>query len=404
MGEPLLLAVQSVQLADDLEHGEAGEQRYTGRATVTRSTLFTAIDGSEPVEVSVTVAHGAEDIPPAGLEEAWTALLRFLRGSLAVAVSMKGAQGAGLLFVGAPGAGKSHLLRALQAQAAGSLASLDLRAMLGEHPPGAQFEAAVGRKFRSGPRLVLLDQLEALSAQEGSEALEAAQRCLLQGIEALPGNTVVLAATREGVPLPGPLARCKRFSRQYEMGALSRPGRGAVLKAFAEGSPGSWPDAVDEIVARTPGWLPGDLYRLTRAALTLETSGNSGKSGVRGGGSRLEAASLIGALRRVKPRSMGEIPHAAPCCGWDRLAGYEEARGRAYRLGSAFFDPEGSVALTRLGVTSLPAGLFIYGPSGCGKTMLAHGLVARLGCNLVVLKVRSPPTLHLPSLPSMVIQ
>jgi len=225
--------------------------------------------------------------------------------------------------------------------------------------------------------------LEVLSTR-GSETAEVAGRSLVEALDALPSDAIVVGLVRSDKSLDESLhpalKRCKRFTRRIEVQPLTRVGREGVLRHMLGGElDAAWEKIVEEVVAKTPGWLPGDLSRLFRKA-TVDAK-------LRQGGGRLEPEGLRHALRSIKPRSTSSIPQSVPSASWEAFAGYEKARDQALKIADAYFGGAGATAMARLGVTSLPAGLFLYGPSGCGKTLLANALVSKLSCNLVVLKV-----------------
>jgi transitional endoplasmic reticulum ATPase len=180
----------------------------------------------------------------------------------------------GVLLQGAPGTGKTLLVKALARQSGANFISVKgpelLSKYVGESEKGVR---DIFRKARlASPCIVFFDEIDAIAPRRGTSGDgHVAERVVAQllsemdGIEDLRG-VLVLAATNRVDVLDPALLRPGRFDRIIEIGLPDEDDRRAILKVHSRGRPLAGDADLIDLARQTEGFSGAQLEKLLRDA------------------------------------------------------------------------------------------------------------------------------------------
>ncbi len=364
-------------------HGPAARDLAAFRAlspaeALPRAASATGARDAEPAETT-DPAPTVEELPGlrAQAEELTELLdLGFHRGTvlrrLGTTVTL------GVLLDGPAGSGKSALVRAVAARVGARVRPLwgpELAALT--NPAAAErLRAAAAAVRTDGPAVLLVTDVEALApaAAPGpmatvfrqvvaeTVAAGAAVVCTTGRLDAVDPvlRSPDLLSLRVSVPLPDAALR------REQLAVLTRP------VPLAEDV------RLDEVAARTPGFVAADLAALVReagvrAALRQKTVEQP----------RMTMADLHAALTVVRPTTMAASTLELASVTLDDVGDLAEVKQTLTE--SVLWPLTYPDTFTRLGVQP-PRGVLLYGPPGCGKTYLVAALAGSGRANVLSVK------------------
>jgi len=179
----------------------------------------------------------------------------------------------GVLLHGAPGTGKTLLVKALAGETEANFIAVKgpqlLSMWIGESERGVR---EIFRKARqAAPCIIFFDEIDALAPRRGGSSSQVTERVVAQllteldGIEDLKG-VVVLAATNRIDRLDPALLRAGRLEFQVELPAPDAASRRAILQVHMKRMPLAKDVKIDALVKRTEGLVGADLEGLCRQA------------------------------------------------------------------------------------------------------------------------------------------
>ncbi|WBB48833.1 AAA family ATPase [Verrucosispora sp. WMMA2044] len=284
----------------------------------------------------------------------------------------------GVLVSGPAGSGKAALVRAVAAQVGARVHPLWAPevAALTNDSAAARLRALTAEALAGGPAVLLVTDVEALAPAEAPGPVATVfRRCVAQLVQA--GAAVVgttsrpeavdpalrspdLLSLRIDVPLPDAVLRREQLT------VLTRP------------VPLADDVRLDEVAARTPGFVAADLAALVREA------------GVRAALRQKSAqtptvlmADFTAALEVVRPTSMAAATLELARVTLDDVGDLAEVKQTLTE--SVLWPLTYPDTFARLGVQP-PRGVLLYGPPGCGKTYLVTALAGTGRANVLSVK------------------
>jgi transitional endoplasmic reticulum ATPase len=283
----------------------------------------------------------------------------------------------GVLLTGPAGSGKSALVRAVAAEVGARVTVLWAPeiAALTNNDAAARLRRAVNSA--GSPGVVVVADVEALAPRDEPGPLATVFRQLLRDTLAV-GVAVVCTTSRPesvdtslrapglldheiAVPLPD------QAMRRDQLGVLTRP------MPLAEDV------KLDDVAARTPGFVAADLAALVReAGVRAALRQKSGAEAL-----TVAAVDFEAALEVVRPTSMAESTLELAKTTLDDVGDMAEVKETLTE--SVLWPLTYPDAFSRLGV-SPPRGVLLYGPPGCGKTFLVKAIAGTGKANVLSVK------------------
>jgi len=190
-----------------------------------------------------------------------------------------GAAPKGVLLVGAPGAGKTLLARAVAGEAGVPFFSMSaaefVEMIVGV---GAARVRDLFKEARANaPAIIFIDEIDSIGRARGPVAIGGAseqEQTLNQILTEMDGfssreGVIVLGATNQPDVLDKALLRPGRFDRRVIVNLPDKAGREAILKVHTRGVPLAGDVDLGELAGSTPGFSGADLKNLANEAALL---------------------------------------------------------------------------------------------------------------------------------------
>ncbi|QKG91873.1 AAA family ATPase [Halorubrum salinarum] len=280
----------------------------------------------------------------------------------------------GLLLHGPRGSGKTTLVEAVAAATDASLVRTSAARLRGERASDQSdgLDRVVDAVSAGEPTVVLLDDLEALGADDGGGSA-LADRLRSTVDELRDGDrTVVIGATTDPSAVPSALRRGGRFDREIGVEPLTTAERRDALEALCEGAPLAMDVDFEGVAARLNGYVFADLAVLVDAALERAVR--------RDGRTAIRMADFEAALDDVEPTGLREVTVEFPAVGWDEVGGLDDAKRELVR--AVYWPLEYADRFAEMGIDP-PSGVLLYGPPGTGKTLLARAAASLSDANFI---------------------
>ena len=343
-----------------------------------------AVVGGE-TEIAIAADDGSPDVvaeSPAADEDGTVPTATFERLRDATATRFDAAETfesigyptLGLLLHGPRGSGKTTLVERVAAVTGATLVRVSAAELRGI-PAGDQadrLQRLVQAVPDGEPTVVLLDDLEALGADDGGgTALADRLRSTVDELRA-GDRTVVIGATTDPGSVPSALRRGGRFDRELEVEPLTTAERRDALKALCEGAPLAMDVDFESVAARLNGYVFADLAVLVDAAAE--------EAVCRGGRTEIRMADFDAAVDDIEPTGLRDVTVEFPAVGWEEVGGLDEAKRELVR--AVYWPLEYADRFAEMGIDP-PSGVLLYGPPGTGKTLLARAAASLSDANFI---------------------
>ncbi|GAA0270288.1 AAA family ATPase [Cryptosporangium japonicum] len=285
----------------------------------------------------------------------------------------------GVLVTGPPGAGKSTLVRSVAQATGATVLRIWCPGLAAVAPDAAAnvLRQAATRAEQQQPTVLLLNDVEALAPRTDPPPIATV---LVQLIARLVGDgkTAVVCTTSRPEDVDAGLRRPGVLDHELRVPMPDATERRDLLALFTRNLPVADDVSLDDVAARTPGFVAADLGTLVREA------------GVRAAMRQRDAetpeiakADLDAAAQSVRPTSMAESTLEVASLSLDDVGDMKEVKEALTE--SVLWPLRYPDTFTRLGVDP-PRGVLLYGPPGCGKTFLVRALAGTGQANVLAVK------------------
>jgi transitional endoplasmic reticulum ATPase len=305
----------------------------------------------------------------------------------------------GVLLYGPPGTGKTLLAKAVANETEAHFILLNgpeiMSKFYGESEKRIReiFEEAE----KNAPSIIFIDEIDAIAPKREDVQGEVERRVVSQLLTMMDGlNTrgkvVVIGATNRPNSLDPALRRPGRFDREIEISIPDKEGRLSVLKIHTRSMPLDKDIVLEDIAAKTHGFVGADLNALTKEAamavlrrllpkLKLEESEEIPKDVLEE--LKVTKKDFDDASKIVRPSAMREVLVETPNTKWADIGGIEQVK---VELKEAVEWPlKFPKSFERMGIKP-PKGVLLYGPPGTGKTLLAKAVANESEANFIQVK------------------
>jgi transitional endoplasmic reticulum ATPase len=285
----------------------------------------------------------------------------------------------GVLVTGPAGSGKSTLVRAVAVAVQAHVVRLWAPEVAALTPDAGarRLREAVAEARQKAPAVLLIEDVDALASRDAPGPLSTV---LLEALRSAAGDGGVAAICTTSRPesVDPALRHPGRLDHEIGIPLPDRAQRQAVLAVLTRSMPLAADVALDEVAARTPGFVAADLLALAREA------------GVRAAVRQREVQTptvaqedLMGALSSVRPTAMADSTLDIGDLMLDDVGDMTEVKKTLTE--SVLWPLSYPDTFARLGVQPV-RGVLLYGPPGCGKTFLVRALAGSGQANVLAVK------------------
>jgi len=305
----------------------------------------------------------------------------------------------GVLLHGPPGTGKTLLAKAVANETDANFILLNGPEIM------SKFYGESEKKIRdifedaekNAPSIIFFDEIDAIAPKREDVQGEVERRVVSQMLSMMDGlksrgKVIVIGATNRVNSVDPALRRPGRFDREIEISVPDKKGRLDILKIHTRNMPLTRSINLEDLAAKTHGFVGADLSALTKEAamnvlrkmlpsLKLEEDEPIPKEVLDKAIVRPE--DFEESLKVVRPSAMREVFVEAPNVGWEDIGGMEKTKQELKEAVEwPIHNPE---AFERLGIRA-PKGILLYGPPGTGKTLLAKAVAKESEANFIQVK------------------
>ncbi|MEU5669796.1 AAA family ATPase [Micromonospora sp. NPDC047753] len=289
----------------------------------------------------------------------------------------------GVLLVGPAGSGKSALVRAVAARVGARVHPLWAPevAALASQAAAERLRVAASAARAEGPAVLLVTDVEALAPADDPGPVATVFRQVLA--ESIRAGVAVVCTTGRPEAVDPALRAPDLLSLRISVPLPDQALRREQLTVLTRQVPLADDVRLDEVAARTPGFVAADLAALVReAGVRAALRQKSAETPT------VSMADFTAAREVVRPTTMAASTLDLASVTLDDVGGLDEVKQTLTE--SVLWPLTYPDTFARLGVQP-PRGVLLYGPPGCGKTYLVTALAGSGRAN--VLSVKGPELL-----------
>ena len=304
----------------------------------------------------------------------------------------------GVLLHGPPGTGKTLLAKAVANETNASFYHIGGPEIMSKFY--GESEERLREIFKeaeeNAPSIIFIDEIDSIAPKREEVSGDVEKRIVSQlltimdGLESR-GQLVVIGATNRPNAIDPALRRPGRFDREIEIGLPDRKGRLQVLQIHTRGMPLVEDVQLEDIAARTHGFVGADLEALAKEAAMGALRRILPEINLDEESIPAELLDKINvtmddfenSLREVPPSTMREVLVESPNVKWTDVGGLEETK---QELREAIEWPLKYGELFEYSGVNPPKGIMLYGPPGTGKTLIAKAVATESEVNFISVK------------------
>lgn len=284
----------------------------------------------------------------------------------------------GVLLVGPAGSGKSALVRAVAARVGARVHPLwapEVAALAGQ-AAAERLRVAASAARAEGPAVLLVTDVEALAPADDPGPVATVFRQVLA--ESIRAGVAVVCTTGRPEAVDPALRAPDLLSLRISVPLPDQALRREQLTVLTRQVPLADDVRLDEVAARTPGFVAADLAALVReAGVRAALRQKSAEAPT------VSMADFTAAREVVRPTTMAASTLDLASVTLDDVGGLDEVKQTLTE--SVLWPLTYPDTFARLGVQP-PRGVLLYGPPGCGKTYLVTALAGSGRANVLSVK------------------
>ncbi|MFG3639933.1 AAA family ATPase [Micromonospora sp. NPDC047762] len=284
----------------------------------------------------------------------------------------------GVLLVGPAGSGKSALVRAVAARVGARVHPLWAPevAALASQAAAERLRVAASAARAEGPAVLLVTDVEALAPADDPGPVATVFRQVLA--ESIRAGVAVVCTTGRPEAVDPALRAPDLLSLRISVPLPDQALRREQLTVLTRQVPLADDVRLDEVAARTPGFVAADLAALVReAGVRAALRQKSAETPT------VSMADFTAAREVVRPTTMAASTLDLASVTLDDVGGLDEVKQTLTE--SVLWPLTYPDTFARLGVQP-PRGVLLYGPPGCGKTYLVTALAGSGRANVLSVK------------------
>ncbi|RAO63182.1 Proteasome-activating nucleotidase [Micromonospora saelicesensis] len=284
----------------------------------------------------------------------------------------------GVLLVGPAGSGKSALVRAVAARVGARVHQLWAPevAALASQAAAERLRAAASAARAEGPAVLLVTDVEALAPADDPPPVATVFRQVLA--ESIHAGVAVVCTTGRPEAVEPALRAPDLLSLRISVPLPDQALRREQLTVLTRQVPLADDVRLDEVAARTPGFVAADLAALVReAGVRAALRQKSAETPT------VSMTDFTAAREVVRPTTMAASTLDLASVTLDDVGGLDEVKQTLTE--SVLWPLTYPDTFARLGVQP-PRGVLLYGPPGCGKTYLVTALAGSGRANVLSVK------------------
>ncbi|RAO46812.1 Proteasome-activating nucleotidase [Micromonospora saelicesensis] len=284
----------------------------------------------------------------------------------------------GVLLVGPAGSGKSALVRAVAARVGARVHQLWAPevATLASQAAAERLRAAASAARAEGPAVLLVTDVEALAPADDPPPVATVFRQVLA--ESIHAGVAVVCTTGRPEAVEPALRAPDLLSLRISVPLPDQALRREQLTVLTRQVPLADDVRLDEVAARTPGFVAADLAALVReAGVRAALRQKSAETPT------VSMTDFTAAREVVRPTTMAASTLDLASVTLDDVGGLDEVKQTLTE--SVLWPLTYPDTFARLGVQP-PRGVLLYGPPGCGKTYLVTALAGSGRANVLSVK------------------
>ena len=305
----------------------------------------------------------------------------------------------GIILSGPPGAGKTHLTRAVANEIDARFFYINgpdiVGTIYGESE--ANLRKIFGEGIHHAPSIIFVDEVDAIAPKRGESGSHSDTRLtsqflvLMDGLQRVDG-VMVIGTTNRVDSIDVAFRRPGRFDRELLIGPPDKAGRLQILQVHTREMPLSDEaiDYLDTVAGATHGCVGADLMELCR-----EAGLNALRRSLKGRTDGFRSVEIMPqqlvvekqdfelALPKAKPSALRETIVTIPDISWDDIGGLEPVKKKLRELVEMPLLHPNVFSTMKLKPST---GILLYGPPGTGKTLLAKAIANECQANFIAVK------------------